>query len=282
MRSADPQTPSGRPFLRFLFQRFLFRRRSALLLWVAGALAIVAGIALSPAAARDVGAHLRAPGMSAEPTIGALFSLQPGGKLGSHFCTASVVDSPAGDLLLTAAHCVTGRAASQMAFVPDYGDGKIPYGVWTVSRVIVDSQWQASADADDDFAFLVVSQQGTTSGIEDLTGGEVIGIRQPAGLRVEVAGYPDAGEAAITCANTATSFGQTQFEFDCDGFTDGTSGSPLLAAPARPGGMATVIGVIGGYQQGGDTASVSYAARFSSRTEALYETAVVESGLHSP
>jgi V8-like Glu-specific endopeptidase len=251
------------------------------LLWAASALAVVAGLALSPAAARDVSAHLRSPGASAEPTVGALFSLQPDGKLGSHFCTASVIDSPGANLLLTAAHCVTGRAVSEMAFVPDYGDGKVPYGIWTVRQVIVDSKWQASADPDDDFAFLVVSQHGTTSGIEDLTGGELLGVSQSPDQRVEVAGYPDSHDAPITCANAATAFSPTQLEFDCNGFTDGTSGSPLLAPAARPGGMATVIGVIGGYEQGGDTASVSYAARFGSRIEALYQTAMAASGLRS-
>jgi hypothetical protein len=35
-----------------------------------------------------------------------------------------------------------------------------------------------------------------------------------------------------------------------------------------------VIGVIGGYQQGGYTASVSYAARFSANLASLYQAAV--------
>jgi len=33
-------------------------------------------------------------------------------RLGSHFCTASVVDSRAGNLVLTAAHCLAGLSAS--------------------------------------------------------------------------------------------------------------------------------------------------------------------------
>jgi hypothetical protein len=35
-----------------------------------------------------------------------------------------------------------------------------------------------------------------------------------------------------------------------------------------------VIGVIGGYQQGGDTPSVSYSARFGALVADLYKTAV--------
>lgn len=60
-------------------------------------------------------------------TVGALFA-ESSGKLSSHFCTASVVDSPHGDLAITAAHCVTGTSG-QIAFVPGYANGTEPYGV---------------------------------------------------------------------------------------------------------------------------------------------------------
>ncbi|HEX4704070.1 MAG TPA: hypothetical protein VH352_18225, partial [Pseudonocardiaceae bacterium] len=39
------------------------------------------------------------------PTVGALFTVDANG-LSAHYCTASVVDSPAGDLVITAAHCI--------------------------------------------------------------------------------------------------------------------------------------------------------------------------------
>jgi V8-like Glu-specific endopeptidase len=211
-------------------------------------------------------------------TVGALFTLTSAGQLGSHFCTASVVDSPAGDLVVTAAHCMNGRTPSEVAFVPGYSRGMQPFGVWTVSRIIEDKEWISSADPDDDFAFLVVHQTGANGGVEELTGGEAIGIDEPAGQTVKVAGYPDDLDGMISCENTATDFSPTQYRFDCGGFTDGTSGSPLLADVGTPGGRETVIGVIGGYQQGGDTPSVSYAAKFSSSLSALYQTALAAAG----
>lgn len=210
-------------------------------------------------------------------TVGALFKLTPSGALGNHFCTASVVDSPAGDLVLTAAHCLTSRSAGEVVFVPDYHDGRAPYGAWTVTRVVVDQDWKSSADPDDDFAFLVVSQPGAKLTIQQITGGETIGIDTPPGLAVTAAGYPDGQGSMISCDNTVLAFSPTQFEFDCGGFTDGTSGGPFLAA-SSPGGPATVIGVIGGHQQGGDTPSVSYAARFSTRMKSLYQTALADAG----
>src|SRR5262249_13545886 len=154
-----------------------------------------------------------------------------------------------------------------------------------VTNLIEDQPWLASGDPDDDFAFLVVSQRGSTVPVQNLTGGETVGVGEPAGRPVVVAGYPNVQNTPVSCTNTVTAFSATQFEFDCDGFTDGTSGSPLLAdlAPVGPGAgapagsAAIVIGVIGGYEQGGYTASVSYAARFSSRLADLYQTAVIAS-----
>jgi V8-like Glu-specific endopeptidase len=234
--------------------------------------AAVVGVALSPPMG-TVNAETAAYGQAS--TIGALFSMSPSGALGSHFCTASVVDSPAGDLILTAAHCLAGHTAGEIAFVPGYAKGQEPFGVWTVTQIIEDPQWTSSGNPDDDFAFLVVRQPRAKEAIEDLTGGEAIGIDVSAGQRVEVAGYPDLADAPVSCANTALQFSPTQYEFDCGGFTDGTSGSPLLAAAGPFRGAGTVIGVIGGYQQGGDTAAVSYAARFSTRLAALYRTALI-------
>src|SRR5580704_5562537 len=75
-----------------------------------------------------IGASRPAP--PADP-IGALFRITHRGQLsGGHFCTASVVDSPQGDLVMTAAHCVSGLGAGQFAFVPGFRDGRTPYGVW--------------------------------------------------------------------------------------------------------------------------------------------------------
>ncbi len=249
-------------------------RRSALLL--VAVLAIIGiGIAVGPST-DSVQAESAQFGQTS--TIGALFTLTSDGQLGTHFCTASVVDSPGGDLLITAAHCMNGRSAGEVAFVPGYSRGLEPFGVWTVSRIIEDKNWASSADPDDDFAFLVVHQTGANGGVQELTGGEVIGIDVPAGEVVKVAGYPDSQDEMISCENTALDFSSTQYQFNCGGFTDGTSGSPLLANVATADGRDTVIGVIGGYQQGGYTASVSYAAKFSASLSALYQTALTEAG----
>ena len=61
----------------------------------------------------------------------------------------------------------------------------------------------------------------------------------------------------------------TQLVFRCGVYTAGTSGSPLLAHVHAATGLGTVIGVIGGYRQGGVTDAIShvpYSARTSPRS----------------
>lgn len=206
------------------------------------------------------------------PAVGALFTWS-GGRLGSHFCTASVIDSPNGDLVITAAHCVSGTVA-EVAFVPGYNAGAAPYGVWNVTRVYVDASWSASSNPDDDVAFLRVGQPGSAVPIEDVTGAERLRTGAPARQLVEVIGYPDSADQAITCRNWTREPMADQLEFDCGGYTDGTSGGPFLAGVDPRTGRGTVIGVIGGYEQGGLTPQVSYSAMFGANVMALYEMAV--------
>lgn len=147
--------------------------------------------AQEPHTARDGRLYPAPPGTSA--AVGALFTTSTNAgttkvadrrrhraiRLGSHFCTGSVVGSPAGNLVLTAAHCLAGRSPSQVVFVPGYRDGTAPYGVWPVTRVIVDEAWSASARPEDDLAFLVVHQPGTRASVQSFTGGERLGLGQP-------------------------------------------------------------------------------------------------------
>jgi len=210
---------------------------------------------------------------SGTAAVGALFSTSAG-KLGQHFCSASVINSPHGDLVITAAHCVTGTSGS-VVFVPGYDAGATPYQIWPVTKVYVDQAWSSSSNPDDDVAILRVGQPGSTVPIEDVTGAEQLVTGTPAVRQtVQVIGYPDSSNQAITCQNFLKEPMADQLEFDCGGYTDGTSGGPFLSQVDQTTGQGDVIGVIGGYEQGGDTPQVSYSAVFGSNVAALYRTAV--------
>lgn len=208
--------------------------------------------------------------------VGALFGYSAG-KLGNHFCTASVVNSRSGDLAITAAHCVGGKPQT-IAFVPGYSDGKAPYGIWPVAAIYTNQAWKTSADPDDDVAFLRLAPATNGVPIEDITGAEQLGTSQLSGgtqasTLVQVIGYPDGANQPVWCVNWTKSFSQTQLEFDCGGYTNGTSGGPFLTDVSRVSGEGTIIGVIGGYEQGGLTPSVSYSSAFGAAVTALYQVA---------
>ena len=209
------------------------------------------------------------------PAVGALFTMSKG-KLGRHFCTASVIGSPHGDLVITAAHCVTGTSGT-IEFVPGYDRGNQPYGVWTVTKVYVDQAWTSSSSDDDDVAFLRVSQPGSSVPVENVTGAERLATGTPASRQmVQAIGYPNATNQPITCQNRLRQPMAGQLEFDCDGYTNGTSGGPFLSDVDQATGQGLVIGVIGGYQQGGNTPQVSYSAVLGATAAALYEQAVAD------
>lgn len=205
--------------------------------------------------------------------VGALFGTDPKtGKLEGHFCTASVVHSPGGDLAATAAHCVT-QHSGPIVFVPGYDNGREPFGQWRVTKSYTTQAWQATQDPDDDVAFLRIAPAPDGVPIEDVTGAERLGTGWPSHAYVQVMGYPDSANQPVWCANWTGRFSPTQLEFDCADYTDGTSGSPFLAGVSPATGEGTVIGVIGGYEQGGDTADVSYSVAFGPAVASLYRTA---------
>jgi hypothetical protein len=241
---------------------------------------IASAVPLAPAATQQ-GASF-----AGTPATGALFTVS-NGTLGYHFCTASVVHSPHGNLLISAAHCVTGRSGT-IAFVPGYHDGKTPYGIWYVSRVFVGQAWSATGSIDDDVAFLQLKANTAGIEIEDVTGANQLGLFEPAGQLTQVIGYPDESSEPVVCENQTKAFGAgsagaastgaAQLEFDCGGYPDGTSGSPFLVQVNKATGEGTVTGVIGGYEQGGDSPSVSYSIAFGSNVGTLYQTAVAAAG----
>lgn len=205
------------------------------------------------------------------PTVGALFYTTGSG---AHFCTASVVDSTHGNLVVTAAHCVYGSGyATNIEFVPGYHDGARPHGTWLVQAVVVATAWRRSRDPDLDIAFLAVTAAGHPGReIQRATGG----LRFGAGLRygrwTGLIGYNNAVEDPVWCAAHSHEFRPGQLVFYCHGYRDGTSGGPwVIGLTSR--GTGTLYGVIGGYQQGGRYEWASYSPALGPAALALYRQA---------
>ncbi|WP_261801811.1 trypsin-like serine protease [Streptomyces sp. ISID311] len=205
--------------------------------------------------------------------VGAVFEKDDSGD---HFCTASVVQSPGRNMLITAAHCAydidAGSTVDDLVFAPDYRDGDEPTGLWKVKKVIVDDRWAKSQDEDLDVAFLVLDKKSGKE-IQDVLGGNTLGIDRGFDNDVKITGYPTSRNTPISCQNRTTKFSDTQLRIQCTDFEGGTSGSPWLADYDPKSHTGTVIGVLGGHEGGGDEDDVSYAAYFDDDIAKLYKHA---------
>ena len=201
------------------------------------------------------------------PSVAAVFG--GGGLAHSHECTASVVSSVSRDLLVTAAHCVTGTGRG-IEVAPGYSNGRTPYGVWGVTAVFVGPHWQTQQDPADDVAILRVRTTrigGTTRRLQDVTGANVITTTPASGSSVTVEGFnAGSSDEALQCT-TGLTFTGTNPTFSCGGYAFGSSGSPWLSTSKA--GITSVFGVIGGLDQGGCLDSTSYSPPFGSQVKAL-------------
>jgi V8-like Glu-specific endopeptidase len=215
----------------------------------------------------------RAASEKAARHAGALFRAGTGG----HFCSGTVVSGGAADLVVTAAHCVTsgpGPAAyADLEYAPAYRNGKAPYGVWKAAGITVDPRWTDGADPDLDVAFIELAPRNGQR-VTDVVGAERIAFDTPGSGTVRLIGYPDGADDPLSCLGTMTRRGDGQLRVACTGYAPGTSGTPWLTDFDRDSHTWTVVGVIGGYQEGGDTDDVSYSPYFGTDVQHLYQQAL--------
>ncbi|MEU7061062.1 trypsin-like peptidase domain-containing protein [Streptomyces sp. NPDC046197] len=237
------------------------------------ALVLLAATSASVAAADDGPGPL---GVTAVTTstpqsarVGALFHADKADDLnGNHFCTASVVDGPNRNLIVTAAHCL--GDGDDLVFAPGYRDGKAPYGLWRVKRRFMPDSWSKDQDEDSDLAFGIIAPQAGRS-VEDVVGANrfVTGATTGA-TAVTLTGYPDTREQPISCTNKPQPHSTTQQRIDCPEFTAGTSGSPWI------NGEHQVVGVLGGHEEGGLTPDTSYSVVLGRNAAELYKDAAAD------
>jgi len=185
-----------------------------------------------------------------DPRVGAVFL----GAGATHTCTAAVLDSPGGDLILTAAHCLSDGIDT--TFVPGFDDQASPQDVWDVGTVYLDPRWVESQDPLADFAIARVSRDGGGPVEPGAGAGLVLGGAPQAGAVVTVTGYGlGEGGGPIGCRGPTTIAANGFPSMACAGLIDGVSGSPWITG-------STVAGLIGGLDGGGCDDAVSYSPPF--------------------
>ncbi|MFI9327467.1 trypsin-like serine peptidase [Kitasatospora sp. NPDC052868] len=211
-----------------------------------------------------LGTTATAPATPESATVGALFTGAV--AAGGHFCTASVLHSTTGNLLLTAAHCLS--STSGVTFAPGYRDGTAPYGTWRVTAIHTTTGWSQDGDQDEDFAILETASNAGRR-IEDVVGANRLGTDEPFGVTVRLYGYPNGSDGPVLCTDSTGRQSTYQRVVDCPDYPGGTSGGPWISTAT-----GHVVGAIGGYQEGGDSPDTSYSAYFDHTIAALYDEAV--------
>ncbi len=201
-------------------------------------------------------------------------------------CSGSVVDSPAGDIVLTAGHCVIdpgpGTQATDIVFIPGYRDGAEPFGEWPATSFVTTPQWQSTTSTGDpqdgdeagDIAMLALADRpGDGATIQSVVGAVGIGFNQPRSQTYMEYGYPAAfpydGERLYELtgplAGNDPSFSPATMAISSD-FTGGSSGGPWLV------GSPPVALSVNDYKYVSDPNHM-YGPYFGSIAQQLYTTA---------
>ncbi|WP_236052329.1 trypsin-like serine peptidase [Streptomyces musisoli] len=250
----------------------------------------------TPGAAAAAAARPKGTLFKGTRLVGTFFGSDgPGGT--TWHCTGSVIDTPARDIVLTAAHCALSMK-SDYVFVPKFVKGaapdRQPYGIFHIQRVFIDPRYKpdrgstttkgASSDLDTAFARVSANQRGVS--LQDAVGGGLTFTR-PSGYvhrGVSVVGYPayrhnSAGRAVKCTVPTKQLRGYRQLSMTCGGYYGGVSGSPWITDYKDDARTGHVIGNLGGYNGGGNDANVdyiSYGTAFGADAENLLADAVAD------
>ena len=221
-----------------------------------------------------------------------------------YVCSGVLVGGAHPDVVLTAAHCVTGGStgrggktqwATDWVFVPGYRDGRVPYGEYTARRFFVTRDWAGAGGGaeQDDVAFVQVTAAEPHSAPHPGPRGTARAPREqaqpPHGLPIAFATSQDAARAYVFgypalapydglypyyCAGPAAA-SDGSLRTAC-GMTAGDSGGPWLAGFRPRSGAGTVVAV-STYKLSADP-RLLYGAVLGPAARALYRRATGAAG----
>ncbi|MEV5510204.1 trypsin-like serine peptidase [Streptomyces orinoci] len=205
-------------------------------------------------------------------SVGALFSYKQDpttGQMHAHNCSASVVESPGRDLILTAGHCAGGKA---VIFVPWYATEKPldqqQFGFFRVADWFTDSRFSQghqikTKESDLDFSFGRLEPSASGQKVQDVVGANTLARTPSFNNNVTMVGYPMAKyepeDHPVRCPTQTWALpGYYQIQALCHGMYSGTSGGPWYSKVDWAKGTGEIIGNVGGYNGGGNDANVDW------------------------
>lgn len=183
----------------------------------------------------------------------------------AHKCSASVVESPDRNLILTAGHCDGGKAVFVPMYAAELTLEKQSFGFYRISRWYNDDRYVHNTKkpiSDLDFSFGRLAPSGSGEQAQDVVGANKL-VRTPGYLnKVTMVGYPSSHNAEdhpVRCpAQTEALPGFYQIQAKCRGMWGGVSGGPWFSKVDWSKGTGEIIGNVGGYNGGGNDDNVDW------------------------
>ena len=123
-------------------------------------------------------------------THGKIYAHDP--VVGDYVCSATVVPSPAKNLVWTAGHCLTNEGvwADRVMFVPGYRLGNRPYGTWVAEQWGTSPDWFYDNNYKFDFGAMIMLPDANGVEIADAVGSRGIIFEVPPDQYFYTFGYP--------------------------------------------------------------------------------------------
>ncbi|MGV9245418.1 trypsin-like serine peptidase [Streptomyces sp. NPDC003710] len=186
-------------------------------------------------------------------------------QMHAHKCSASVVESPGHNLILTAGHCSGGKAVFVPMYAAEYTLDKQTLGFYRISDWFVDNRYVHNTKkpiSDLDFAFGRLEPSKSGKQAQDVVGANKL-LRTPGYLnKVTMLGYPsshDPEDHPVRCPTQTEALpGFYQIQAKCRGMWGGVSGGPWFSRVDWAKGTGEIVGNVGGYNGGGNDANVDW------------------------
>lgn len=164
-------------------------------------------------------------------------------------CSASSINNPTRNMVMTAGHCVHGGAGgawhTNWVYIPLYANGSRPYGTWSAAYQTSFNGWIGSSDLNYDIGVVNVFPLDGQR-LVDVVGGEGLGYNYGYSQSVTIWGYPSAfgynGEWPYYCTGVGTYNTGGRVGAGCT-LVEGASGGPWLINYNASNGLGTQTAV---------------------------------------
>ncbi|MFC0039702.1 trypsin-like serine peptidase [Actinomadura rayongensis] len=227
--------------------------------------------AIASAANKMAGGNLKlAAAITESAVVGKVFFHKPSG--GDWVCSASALNSPSKQLVITAGHCVHegagGTWVTNWTFAPRYRSGSRPFGTFAAKQFRTFNSWISSSDLQRDVG-MVTTWPLSGNKLVNVVGGNGLNWNWPKNVAVTILGYPqnaNNGEIQQWCQGTTYDGGNYTIALNCN-FNGGSSGGPWIMSFDNGTGLGQTDGVMSTLGSGG----VNRASYFDDAVKAMFD-----------